>query len=450
MRRPLLFLLPTSLLLVSTYSCTDSDVRDSQPNSSFSLIQQKLLNTSCALSGCHASESDVAFAQHKLVLKEGVAYDNLVNVDAENEQARMDGLKRVNPGNPDESLLVHKLHCNNGHHAKDYGNQMPLGMDALSAGQIEFITQWIAEGASKDAIISADPELLNDTSTGCEEEFVALEAPLTGEGYQLKIDAFDVAPHFEREIFVYKEVGNVTPLFVRKIEMKMRKNSHHFLVNTFSEETPLAKLPVVNVIRDLRDANNNYVMSTVAQMEYQIPTIASQTPLLEYDFPSGVALKMPANHKLDINLHYVNKTSATLQGECYINLFTAGANEVEHEAQSLFLSQEDIFLPANQKTVLIKSFSVTAPMKVFMLTSHTHKLSERFEIQIIGGPRNGEIIYSSSDWHHPLIKTFEEPLELTVGQSLKMMVTYNNTTSKTVKFGLTSEDEMAIIYGYYF
>jgi hypothetical protein len=30
------------------------------------------------------------------------------------------------------------------------------------------------------------------------------------------------------------------------------------------------------------------------------------------------------------------------------------------------------------------------------------------------------------------------------------VVTYNNTTNKIVNFGLTSEDEMNIIFGYYY
>jgi hypothetical protein len=29
-------------------------------------------------------------------------------------------------------------------------------------------------------------------------------------------------------------------------------------------------------------------------------------------------------------------------------------------------------------------------------------------------------------------------------------ITYNNTTDRTVSFGLTSEDEMGIIFGYYY
>jgi hypothetical protein len=185
-------------------------------------------------------------------------------------------------------------------------------------------------------------------------------------------------------------------------------------------------------------------------MEYQIPTIASQVPALDYQFPPGVALKMPANHKLDINLHYVNKSQRSLTGECFINLYNVPPAEVAKEARSIFFSFENIFLPAGEKTIIFQTFLVNEPMEIFMLTSHTHNLSERFEIQLVGGPRHGEIVYSSSNWHHPAIKTLDKPIHLNTGEGLKMVVTYNNTTSHPVRFGLTSEDEMAIIYGYFY
>jgi hypothetical protein len=171
---------------------------------------------------------------------------------------------------------------------------------------------------------------------------------------------------------------------------------------------------------------------------------------MNYEFPAGVALKMPAHHRLDVNLHYVNKGTSPIEGECYINFYKADPSVIHHEAKSIYFSTEDIYLLPKRKTIVIKEFISTTPMNIFMLTSHTHKLGEYFDIQIKGGARNGEIIYSSGSWHHPLIKTFTEPVELMVGEGLRMIITYNNTTNQLVKFGLKSDDEMAIIFGYYY
>ena len=85
-----------------------------------------------------------------------------------------------------------------------------------------------------------------------------------------------------------------------------------------------------------------------------------------------------------------------------------------------------------------------------MLTSHTHKLAEKFVIKIKGGKRDGEVVYESTDWEHPLIKNLATPLVLQAGEGLTSEITYNNKTSQTVRFGLLSEDEMGIIFGYYY
>lgn len=45
---------------------------------------------------------------------------------------------------------------------------------------------------------------------------------------------------------------------------------------------------------------------------------------------------------------------------------------------------------------------------------------------------------------------FTPPLILQRGEGLTSVITYNNTTSRTICFGLTSEDEMGIIFGYYY
>jgi len=87
---------------------------------------------------------------------------------------------------------------------------------------------------------------------------------------------------------------------------------------------------------------------------------------------------------------------------------------------------------------------------VIMLTSHMHQLGTRFQIKIVGGPRDGELVYQSLDWEHPAQISFPTPIVLEKGQGLKSVITWNNTTSRTVTFGLQSTDEMGIIFGYYY
>ena len=114
------------------------------------------------------------------------------------------------------------------------------------------------------------------------------------------------------------------------------------------------------------------------------------------------------------------------------------------------LNNLDISIPAGQTKTFSKNFTFSATTRVVMLTSHFHRLGQKFVIKIYGGARNGEIVYTNTDWEHPLVKSFSTPIVLQPGEGLTSEVTYNNTTGKTVGFGLTSEDEMNIIFGYYY
>lgn len=93
---------------------------------SFDLFQDRVLTTSCATPGCHASTSDVSFKQHGLVLAKGVAHQNLVNVMSSNPDAKADELLRVKPYGSESCLLFHKLSPNgSAHHSgKNYGSTL--------------------------------------------------------------------------------------------------------------------------------------------------------------------------------------------------------------------------------------------------------------------------------------------------------------------------------------
>lgn len=149
-----LFIVVFSLIL----SCSKETSEEPSPNadnSSFGLLQTKILTPTCATPGCHATEKD------GLVLTKELSYDRMINVIPKNANAVKDGLKIVKPFNADQSLLFHKLEGNaNGHHASDYGKQMPIGGKPLTTNQIEFVRRWIAAGAPKTGDI-VDKKLLD-------------------------------------------------------------------------------------------------------------------------------------------------------------------------------------------------------------------------------------------------------------------------------------------------
>ncbi len=96
---------------------------------------QPILTVTCATSACHSMRGGKA----GLVLEEGVAGGNLVNI-ASTEQPT---LRRVLPGDPEQSYLVHKIEGRPG----ISGVRMPKARPPLAQEQIDLIRLWITQGA---------------------------------------------------------------------------------------------------------------------------------------------------------------------------------------------------------------------------------------------------------------------------------------------------------------
>jgi hypothetical protein len=101
----------------------------------FDRIQKQVFDQSCAVSGCHDSQTN----QANLVLETGAAYGNLVDVTPTNGSVPSDW-KRVLPGDSSRSFIYHKV---TGDLTAGEGAQMPFGGPALDQHLIDIIMLWI-------------------------------------------------------------------------------------------------------------------------------------------------------------------------------------------------------------------------------------------------------------------------------------------------------------------
>jgi hypothetical protein len=141
-----------------------------------------------------------------------------------------------------------------------------------------------------------------------------------------------------------------------------------------------------------------------------------------------------------------------LYGENYVNLYTVKADQVKKVVKMIDFNNINFSLPAGKKTTITSNFGFGEgkAVTIVSLTSHYHERGTLFQIKIKGGKRDGEVIYESNDWQHPKVINFAQPIELEPNVGLSSVVTYDNTTKRDIRFGFTSQDEMNIIFGYYF
>jgi len=440
-------------LLLAT-ACSSGDSASGNPitpatnvtDGSWARIQQTILNPACV--SCHKT-GDANARQSGLVLTADSAYQQLVGAPSLQSIARADGVMRIKPYRSDSSLFFHKLAWVPGHHSRDYGNLMPMGTtQGLTAGQLEYVRRWIEAGAPKTGHV-VDTLVLRDTRVQT-ATFAALAAP-TSNGLQLKVDSFAVSPNFERELFEYRRLGNANELYVTRIQSRMRPGSHHLLLYTFDEKNtsfPCNTRPVPDVIRDIRNRDGSMNILNMLPMACHVYFAGAMTPEFDYSFPAGMALRLPANAALDFNVHYVNRAPIDLPGEAFANLYTADKSQVQTVVRTLNYANTDLTLPPGKRTTISKVFPVGTRTTILGLTSHMHSMGEKFEIRVRRANGTETSVYTNTDWEHPGFTNFPTPLVLEAGDALVSVVTWNNVTSRTITFGLSSTDEMDIIFGY--
>lgn len=121
----------------------------------FDRIQRQIFNQSCAVSGCHDSETQIG----NLLLETGASYGNLVNIAPSNPSASGAGWLLVDaplaPGNTGDaanSFLFNKIVDDLPN--ASYGERMPFGKSKLHKTLREVIELWIEAGAPQNGWVS--------------------------------------------------------------------------------------------------------------------------------------------------------------------------------------------------------------------------------------------------------------------------------------------------------
>ncbi len=434
-------------------------------NSTYHDIQDNIFDKSCANSACHASPQNSA----DLNLTYGQSYHDLVNRVPRNAAAAAAGMKLIDPGNPDNSFLLTKLM---GPEAPEFGGRMPFGMGPLHKGKIDAIRTWIAAGAPQEGKIPGigDLGVLRDP----QEVFNPPPPPAPGEGYQIHLPPFKIEPGTEREVFYATQIKdeNGQPIegdiFINRVEIFYPSGSHHFIVYRLTEEgvangvqnrgiDPSIGVNSEDEFREL-DPKDPQVLGNFGVDRLFV--VGTQTDDTLFQFPKGVGLRLPGNTVYDLNSHYINLLGEeTLIGETYVNIYTIPEEEVKYEAVEIFVSNRGINVPPGLTRVAkltwyvedelrIRGHDPDTSLNVFLLTSHMHRHGELFEIF---QDSTGDLLHRSIAYDDAPIDLFDPVLVLEPDDGLRFECIHNNYDKNVpLQFGLTSEDEMCIIFGYYY
>ena len=435
-------------------------------DSTYHDIQHNIFDKSCVNRAYHGAPTyagglDLAYEN---------SYQNLVGQTPLNLSAATAGLKLVDPGKPEKSFLLTKL---TGPTTADLGARMLFTAGRLHDGKIAAIRTWIAAGAPENETVPniGDLAVLRDP----EETFEIPAPPPVGQGYQLHLPPFKIEPSQELEVFYATQItdANGTPpegdIFVNGFDIFYPTGSHHFILYRVTRLGLRRGLLEKNVVSDIGvNPEDTFRVVNPKEGEHlslldRLPIIGSQRAETQIRFPEGVALRIAGDTVFDMNSHYVNLLGIEeLIGETYVNLWTLPPEAVKHEVRGFAVSNKDIEVHP-QTTAMVEGewlvekelrllrllgYGDVTELNVFQLTSHMHRHGELFEVYRIS---TGQLLHRSIAYDNAPLDQFDPPLKLTAGDGLRFECTHANFDTETpIRYGVTSEDEMAIMFGFYY
>lgn len=241
---------------------------------------------------------------------------------------------------------------------------------------------------------------------------------------------------------VMKRLGNTEPISVREIHNELGATSHHFIVyrvdDTLERPEPYSCTPFTDTLNDS-------------------PIIITQRADDRLTLPEGVAYTIEPDQMLRLELHYINVSAAPQVADATSTFIPMPSEDVENEADIMFLGDVSISIPPMSEATLGPSFLQVPPrfegVRYFAITGHEHQWGTNVYVEAAesaGQPGSPVYDVPNFQWDEPLTVTYDPPFTVPSGGGFKLTCDWNNRSDHHVSFGTSVDDEMCFFWAYYF
>jgi hypothetical protein len=158
-----------------------------------------------------------------------------------------------------------------------------------------------------------------------------------------------------------------------------------------------------------------------------------------------------------LELHYINTSPDSQEVTASSTLVSIAPETFEYEADFLFIGNPDINIPARSTWTLGPSYfplpADLADSQFFSITGHTHQFGTNVLVETTDGPSGtGTSVYDVTPWYWDEPATIYHDPAFTVprGGGFRFTCEYDNTSSSSVGFGESANDEMCFFWAYYY
>jgi hypothetical protein len=293
------------------------------------------------------------------------------------------------------------------------------------------------------------------------------------------IGPLDLAPGDEETVCIFKRLTTTEDIMATDFVADLAPGSHHLIVykSTAPEENldPTPCVPFLGLID-----------------QSAIPIMLVGKLHVEFTLPANVGVSLPAGQMLKIEAHYINATSAHLQGQGSVQIRGVPTSQAQGfvEASYGFWGTTHIDIPPMSSFSTPVMYQSGIPgTNIFAVSSHQHQLGTHVQVWQTQPPPGGlhgdagaagasgddagdeagtdagsaapgdagswlppdaPLVLDETDWSQPQIKSFAPPLTFDGSNGFAYQCSWNNTTTQEVKFGESALDEMCFVGLYYY
>lgn len=175
-------------------------------------------------------------------------------------------------------------------------------------------------------------------------------------------------------------------------------------------------------------------------------------------FPAGSVVKIPPGYKIVANVHFLNIRTRALETFARMTLGLTHPKDVDVVLAPFRLTYYDLEIPpesearftgeCNLADIYESATDGEFDMELYYALPHFHELGNYFNLELLGGPRDGEQLLELQGFDAEANgKVFDPPVDLSGSDGFRFTCGYDNPRDEEVTWGIGG-DEMCVMLGF--
>jgi len=185
---------------------------------------------------------------------------------------------------------------------------------------------------------------------------------------------------------------------------------------------------------------------------------STQSQLETQSFQEGAVIKVPPRHKVVAGIHMLNPSARQITTRLRMTLGLVHPRDVSVLLKPFRLSYYELDIPPGSEARysaecdLDSLYRTTTgrplDLKLHWILPHYHYRGNYFRAEIMGGPRDGELLHGIDRFDAEANgKKFDPPVDLTGATGIRMTCGFDNPTDEEIRWGI-GDQEMCVMLGF--